>query len=237
MSAAHVFTAPPIPVPAVRIDRIAGVAGLVFALLVGLVNVAIGALAPPQVDASAPEIEAFVGGNTTMLSVSVGVVPIAVVSLYLFLAGAFPRLSAGSSEAAFWARVGAVGLVIVEVMFLTRLFFEVVLIANVERFAAEPALIEVLWQLQGAGMTFTGIGLALGLLGLSRAARLSGVIPVWQERLGLGAALLFVAAAMAIVPTLEGSPIGILGLPAFVAWLVWLALTSLRLLRSDDPSV
>jgi hypothetical protein len=169
-----------------------------------------------------------------MLSMAVGVVPIAVISLYLFLAGSFATLSAGSAEAAFWTRVGAVGLVIVEVMFLTRLFFEVVLIANAERLAQEPALIETLWQLQGAGMTFTGVGLALALLGLSRAARTSGLIPAWQEALGLGAAVAFVVAAMAIVPTLEGSPIGILGLPAFVAWLLWLALTSVRLLRAPD---
>ncbi len=119
-------------------------------------------------------------------------------------------------------------------MFLARFLFELVLITNIESLAEEPALIETLWQLQSAAMIFNGLALALALLGLSRAARLSGLTPAWQEAMGLGAALAFFIAAVAAVASLEGSPIGFLGLPAFVAWLLWLALTSLRLLRSGD---
>ncbi len=52
--------------------------------------------------------------------------------------------------------------------------------------------------------------------------------------MGLGAALAFFIVAMAAVASLEGSPIGLLGFPAFVAWLIWLALTSIRLLRASD---
>ena len=163
-------------------------------------------------------------------------VPFGVVALYLFLAGAFPRLSSGSPEAAFWARFGTVGLVLVEVMFLARTLFELVLIANVERLAAEPVLVELLWQLQTAAMFATGLAIGVALTGLSRAARLSGVIPAWQQAMGFGAALLFLVGAIVAVPALEGSPLGLLGLPAFLTWLAWLAMTSIRLLRSADVS-
>lgn len=67
-----------------------------------------------------------------MLGVAVSVVPFAVIALFLVLASSYPRLSASSSDAAFWARVGAVGLVLVEVVYLTRTLFELVLIANIE---------------------------------------------------------------------------------------------------------
>jgi hypothetical protein len=221
---------------AFRLDRIAGFAGLAFALIVGAVNVLVGSMAPPQFDASASEIAAYFTENRTALAAVSAAVPFAVVSLFLFLASSFPRLTTPSAEAAFWTRVGVVGLVLVEVMFLGRFLFELVLIANVESLAGEPALIETLWQLQSAAMTFNGLALAIALLGLSRAARLAGLIPAWQEALGLGAALAFFIATVAVVPSLEGSPIGLLGLPAFVAWLVWLALTSVRFLRTDEPT-
>jgi len=115
-----------------------------------------------------------------------------------------------SSEAAFWTRVGGVGLVLVEVMFLTRFLFELILITN----------IETLWWLQGAAMIFNGLALALALLGLSRTARLGGLIPAWQKLLGLGAARAFFIVAVSSVASLEGSPIGLLGLAAFVSWLL-----------------
>ena len=220
----------------VSIERIAGIAGLTFALLVGAVNVVVGALSPPAPDAGASEIVSFFAENGTVLKAVMSVVPFAVIALYLFLAGSFPRLSAPSREAAFWARVGAVGLVLVEVMFLARTTFELVLISKAEDLAGEPALVETLWQLQSAAMIFTGLAIALALLGLSRAGRLSGLLPGWQEAMGLLAALGFFIVAMAAATSLEGSPIGILGLPAFLTWLVWLALTSIRLLRQSDAT-
>jgi hypothetical protein len=219
-----------------RLERIAGFAGLAFVLVVGAVNAIVGAMSPPGSDASANEITRFFTDHRTVLTATVGMVPVGVVALFLFLASSFPRFSTSSSEAAFWARFGAIGLVLVEVMFLGRMLFELILIANAETLADEPRLVETLWQLQNAATIMTGLALAVTLTGLSRAGRLSGLIPGWQHALGLGAALAFFIAAVAAVASLEGSAIGLLGLPAFVAWLAWLALTSLRFLRIEDQS-
>jgi hypothetical protein len=71
------------------------------------------------------------------------------------------------------------------------------------------------------------------LLGLSRAARPGGLIPAWQEKLGLGAAAGFFIASVASIPGLEGSPIGLPRFVALVIWLPWLAMTGVRLLRED----
>jgi hypothetical protein len=106
----------------------------------------------------------------------------------------------------------------------------------VDRLANDHLLVETLWQLQGAAMAANGLALAVTLLGLSRAARLSGLIPAWQEVMGLAAAVAFVVASVGVVPSLSGSPIGFLALPAFITWLVWLGLTSGRLLRNDPAS-
>lgn len=222
--------------PAFRLHRVAGFAGLFFALFVGAINVLVGTMSPPAFDANAAEISEFMIGNLRMLKVVAGLVPFGVIALFIFMAGSFPILSKTSREAAFWTRLGATGLILIEVVFLARMLFELVLIANVDRLGQEPTLIEIFWQLQNAAMTLNGLAIGVALLGLSRAARVSRLIPAWQEALGLGAALGFLVAALGAIPALQGSLIGMLGLPAFLAWLVWLALTSLRLLRTDPAN-
>jgi hypothetical protein len=219
------------------LERIAGFAGLFFALLVGLINVLIGTTSPPAFDANASEIVAFVTENKTVLTVAASLVPFGVFALYIFLSASFPKLSSASAESAFWARLGAVGLILVEVIFLSRMLFELVLIANIDALAAQPVLVETFWQLQNAAMTLNGLAIGVALLGLSRAARLSGLIPAWQQWLGLGSALGFLVAAVGAIPALQGSLIGLIGLPAFLAWLVWLGLASVRLLRADRAAV
>jgi hypothetical protein len=215
--------------------RIAGLGGLAFVAIVAVQNLIVGATSPPAGDASAAEIADFIAANKTALSVAVGMVPLAVVALFAFIAGATDRLRHGSDEAAAWTRLGMSGLLILGPLFLGGILFEYVLLAESADLAARGPLTETLWQLRGASLILVGVALALALLGLSRAARLGGLIPAWHEGLGIVAAGAFLVAAVAAVPTVEGSPVGLLGFAAFVAWLVWLALTSVRLLRSPAP--
>lgn len=218
------------------LERVAGVAGLTFVALVAATNVAIGALDPPSGNANAGEVVAFFEDHGTALMAVRAMMPISFVALILFLGGAFPRLSSASPAAAFWTRVGAIGIVMVGVLFLTHTLVELPLLTNIEGLAGEPAVVESLWLLHGASLIFSGLGLTVTLLGLSRAARLSGLIPAWQEAMGLLAAFGFFVAAMAAAAALDGSPIGLLGLVAFLAWLAWLAMTSIRLLRSNGDA-
>lgn len=216
-----------------RPERIAGLAGLAFATIVGAVNVAVGSMAPPSADASAADIISFLTDNRTVLLSISAAIPFAILALFLFITSAFSRLSAASPEAAFWARVATVGVVLVEVMFLTRMIFEFVLIANADTLTQEPALAQILWQLSNAAMVINGLALAITLLGLARAASLAQLIPRWQELFGLGAATLFFIGAVLLVPTLEGSPAWAFGLAGFAGWVVFLAMTSVRLLQAD----
>ena len=104
----------------VSLHRIAGFAGLAFAIVVGFVNIFIGALQPPAVNAAASDIVPFIQDNKSILSIAFVTVPAGVFLLFAFVAGAYQRLASGSREAAFWARFGLIGVVLVEAMFLGR---------------------------------------------------------------------------------------------------------------------
>lgn len=227
----------PAAVPLGRtIPRIAGFAGLAFVAIVASRNVIFGAASPPANDASATGIADFIAANKTSLMVQVGVVPLAVVALYAFIACATERFRRGSADAAAWTRLGMCGLIIVEPLFMIGMLFEYVLVARSTDLAARGAVTETLWQLRSGTLILVGVALAVGLIGLSRAGRISGLIPAWQERLGYVAAGTFLVSAGFAVATIEGSPVGLIGLVAFVGWLVWLTLTSIRLLRTADTS-
>jgi hypothetical protein len=238
--AATLPIAPAVPAaarPRVRsLTRVAGFAGLAFVALVAAENLIVGATAPPANDASAAEIADYVAAHKTAISVAVGMVPFAAVALYVFIASATARLRRASEQAAAWTRLGMSGLLAVGPLFLTGLVFQYVLLARSADLAADAALTETLWQLHGAAFIPTGIALAVGMIGLSRAARLNGLIPTWHQGLGFIAAGAFLIASAAAVPAVEGSPVGLLGFAAFVGWLVWLALTSVRLLRAPEAS-
>lgn len=240
LSTAFETSTQPLAPPATRslpLTRVAGFAGLAFALLVGLLNVFIGTLSPPMLDASGAEVVEFVAANKTGLAVAFGIVPAGIFLLFLFIASVFPYLSASNPTAAFWVRLGAVGIVLVEAMFLTRSISEVVLLSNIDQLANDHLLARVLWQLQAAAMTFNGLALAVVLVGLGRATRLAGLIPAWQEVMAFIGAIAFTLGAVGVIPALDGSFLGILGLPAFIIWIAWLAITSIRLLRLDPDAV
>lgn len=216
------------------LSRVAGMSGLAFVALVAAENVLIGSASPPANDASAAEIADFFSGNKTLISVAVAMVPVAVVALFLFIAGITERLRRGATETLIWTRVGMTGLMTAGPLFLTGLLFEYVLIAQSSDLEARGALTETLWQLRGGSLLLTGIALGIGMIGLSRSARLNGLISSPHQGLGFVAAGGFLVTAMFAARAVEGSPVGLVAFVAFAGWLIWLTWTSLRLLRSAD---
>ena len=219
--------------PERRLDRIAGFGGLAFAVIVAAQNVIVGSMSPPRGDASASDITAFIADNDARLAGVFGMVPFAVVALALFVGGVVPRLSRTSGEAALWTRVGVFGLGLVAALFVSGLLPEIALVANASDLTGQEGTVKLLWQLREASLMAAGLALGVTLVGLSRAARLGGLIPRWQEAMGFGAAAAFFIASVAIVPAVEGAAIGILGFAGFATWLIWIGLTGIRLIRAD----
>ncbi|WP_235929080.1 hypothetical protein [Marisediminicola senii] len=69
-------------------------------------------------------------------------------------------------------------------------------------------------------------------IGGAIAAHASGLTPAWQRVLGLVGGTLLLAAGLGNLAIADGSPLIIVGLLGFAAWLVWLLVTGVRLVRS-----
>ena len=104
------------------LSRAAGVSGLAFVALVAIENLLVGSASPPANDASAAEIAEFFTNNKSLVSAAVGIVPFAVVALYIFIAGVTERLRRGLAETLIWTRLGMTGLMTAAVaLFIFRL--------------------------------------------------------------------------------------------------------------------
>ena len=60
----------------------------------------------------------------------------------------------------------------------------------------------------------------------------SGLTPRWQRLLGVAGGSLLLAAGACSLAIADGSPLLFVGMPGYVAWLVWLLATGLRLVRT-----
>jgi len=76
---------------------------------------------------------------------------------------------------------------------------------------------------------------ALGatFIGAALAAHASGLTPAWQRLLGVVGGGLLIAAGTANLAIADGSALLFVGLPGLAAWLVWLVVTGLRLIRGQ----
>jgi hypothetical protein len=98
---------------------------------------------------------------------------------------------------------------------------------------AEPTpAFELVWQIHAAAF-----GLALPMLGttcigVAFAAHASGLTPAWQRLLGLVGGSLLLAAGLGNLAIADGSPLIFVGLLGLNAWIVWLLTIGARLLRS-----
>lgn len=91
---------------------------------------------------------------------------------------------------------------------------------------------ELTWQLHAAAFALTMPALGTTFIGAALAASASALTPPWQRLLGLVGGGLLIAAGAAAVAIADGSPLLFVGMPGVAAWLVWLFVTGVRLMRA-----
>jgi hypothetical protein len=109
-----------------------------------------------------------------------------------------------------------------------------VLTAKAENLAHSPVVVEALWAVHGAAFGLDLAAIAVALVGLSRAATASALVPGWLGAAVLpGAAFLLIASVFTVALT-NGGPWLAVGLVGFVLWLLFMVASSISLLRTPE---
>jgi hypothetical protein len=214
-------------------ERIAGLAGIVFAVLLVVQNVLKAATSPPN-DATSARVLHFAHHDAWTVHVLVVTYVIGFPALFLFAGGLVGRAREVAPQSEIWARLGLSSVGVIAVLFGFLNVLQVVLVADRAGLAHDPTAVSAIWTLHNAIFTMNLLAVGGALLGLGRAAWMAGLVP---GRLGIattvGALLLAVAAAPAVAEV-HGSNLLVIGLAGFLCWLVFVVAVSRNLIVGPD---
>lgn len=214
-------------------ERIAGLAGIVFAVLLIVQNVLKAATSPAN-DATAAQVLRFTHHDAWTVHLLVVTYVIGFPALFLFAGGLARRAGEIAPQSEIWARLGLSSVGVIGVLFGLLNVLQVVLVADRAGLAHDPAAVSAIWTLHSAIFTMNLLAVGGALVGLGRAAWVAGLVP---RRLGIattvGALLLAVAAAPAVAEV-HGSNLLVIGLAGFLCWLLFVVVVSGRLILGTD---
>ena len=218
------------PRTVVRAWRLAGIGGLVFVAALVVQNL-LRARAP-GFDAAPGTVTAYFLHHRAAALIPLGMFPIEMLALFAFVAGVWT--SASRSEDRWWATMGTLGAAAIAALFAIVNIVEIVLTAKAENLAHVPGVVEALWAVHAAAFGLDLAAIAVALIGLSRAATSTALIPAWLGTAAVpGAGCLLIASVFTVALT-NGGPWLVLGLVGFVVWLVFVVATSISLLRTPQ---
>ena len=214
--------------------RFGGFAGLVFLSAVLPVNIILGAVHLPRAGASKSDVLTFFADHEVAIGVSTALATIAWFALASYAAGIVAAVrnherSSGDS----WSLLALGGAVMQNAIFASVTAMQ----AALGLAALSDDFTWGLWQVHNALFALNGAALALVLVGGSVGGYRAGLLARWQRTVGLVAASALFASALLTPVTLDGHPLGMVGLAGFLLWLTWIASVSVSLLRGSDRQV
>ena len=214
--------------------RIAGIGGVLFVATIVIQNILRGGVAP-QNDASATEVMHYFATHRGVEWVLACLYPIGGIGLALFAGGLCARAFSSGGRARAWAVVGGLGVASIFAMFSSMIATEIALLVSADRSSTALSTMAVLWTLHNSIFAVLLLSIAVGLLGLSRAAVNAGLAPSWIAPMGtLGTVLLASCAALAPAVVASTSPVLAIGALGFVMWIVMDVVVAARMARADN---
>jgi hypothetical protein len=216
--------------------RVAGAGGVLFVSCVLVQNILKGGVAPTN-DASATQVMHYFATHRGVEWVLVWLFPIGGIGLALFTGGLCARAFAAGARARAWAVVGALGVASIIATFSSMVATEVALLVSAHRSSTVLSTIAVLWTLHNSIFSVLLLSIAVGLVGLSRAAVNADLAPSWLRPIGtVGTVLLATCAAFAPAVAASTSPVLAIGATGFIIWAVMIVVVARRMGRADETA-
>lgn len=179
------------------------------------------------------EVLAYHAASRGAVSVAVGLEALNLPLLLLFLTGLQGLVQRRGPAGADWSRLAvAAGATLSAVLALVMTTHIAVVLAAAGPTAPTPAF-ELAWQLHAAAWALALPALGATFIGAALATHASGLTRPWQRLLGVAGGSALIAAGAGNVAIADGSPLVLIGVSGLAAWLVWLVVTGLRLIRGQ----
>lgn len=214
--------------------RLVGAAAIGFAVLVVIENVLFAVTGAPARGYGAPieEVLAYYAANRDAVAIVSGLVALYLPLLLVFVTGLHGLVERRGGAGADWSRLALAAGATLSAIFVLVNVLQIGLALSAGGLAGPTPAFGLVWQIHAAAFALALPMLGTTCIGSALAAHASGLTPAWQRLLGMVGGSLLLAAGLGNLAIADGSPLIFVGLLGFVAWLVWLLATGVRLVRS-----
>src|SRR6476620_10495627 len=229
-ASAAVATRGPIPTPAFG-ERVVGAAAIALAASLVIQNAVFIWTGPPGYGDPIEKVLAFHAAHRGAVAIAVGLEALNLPLLLVFVTGLHGLVGRRGGAGADWSRLAvAAGATLAAVFALYAVLWDGVVLSAGG--LAEPSpRFQLVWQLHAGAFALALSALGTTFIGAALAAHASRLAAPWQCVLGVAGGGLLIAAGVANLAIADGSPILFVGLLGYAAWLVWLLVTGVRLVR------
>ncbi len=229
-ASAAVATRGPIPTPAFG-ERVVGAAAIALVASLVIQNAVLVWAGAPGFGDPIEKVLAFHAEHRGAVAIAVGSEALNLPLLLVFVTGLHGLVGRRGGAGADWSRLAvAAGATLAALFALYAVLWNGVVLSAGE--LAEPSpLFELVWHLHAGAFALALSALGTTFIGAALAAHASRLVAPWQRVLGVAGGGLLIAAGVANLAIADGSPILFVGLLGYAAWLVWLLVTGVRLVR------
>jgi hypothetical protein len=213
--------------------RIVGGAGVALAASVVVQNAVFVGTGAPGFGDPLGEVLAYHAENGGAVAVAMGLEAVILPLLLLFVTGLHGLVQRRGGAGADWSRLAVAAgatFAAVEALVMTT---HIAVVLAADGLAEPTPAFELAWQLHAAAFALALPALGATFIGAALATHASGLTRPWQRLLGVAGGGLLILAGAGNLAIADGSPLLFVGLLGLAAWLVWLVVTGLRLIRGQ----
>lgn len=212
--------------------RLVGAAAIAFVVLVVMENAMFAATGAQAYDAPIEKVLAYYADHRDSVAIISGLVALYLPLLLVFVTGLHGLVERRGGAGADWSRLALVAGATASATFVLVNVLQIGLALSAGELAEPTPLFDLVWQMHAAAFALTLPTLGITFIGATIAAHASGLTPAWQCLLGLVGGSLLLVAGVGNLAIADGSALIFVGLLGFVAGLVWLLATGVRLVQS-----
>ncbi len=217
----------------VSTTRIVGVAGVALATSAIAQNaVFVGSGAPAYGDPLGVVL-AYHAENWGAMAVAVGLETVNLPLLLLFVTALHGLVQRRGGAGADWSRLAVAAGATLSALFALVIATHITVVLAADGLAEPTPAFKLIWQLHAATFALALPALGATFIGAALATHASGLTRPWQRLLGVVGGSLLILAGAENLAIADGSPLVFVGVLGFATWLVWLAVTGLRLIRGQ----
>ena len=178
------------------------------------------------------DVLAYYAANCDAVAIISGLVALYLPLLLVFVTGLHGLVERRGGAGAGWSRLAVAAGATLSAIFVLFNVTQIGLALSADGLAEPTHAFELVWQIHAAAFALALLMIGTTCLGVTLAAHASGLTRAWQRLLGLAGGSLLLAAGLGDLALADGSALIFVGLLGFAAWLVWLLVAGVRLIRS-----